>query len=148
MNKRKIAVSVGAAIVIIAIAAIVVYPFESTYSVKASGKIVGLGVMIYEDETLSTVLTFLDWGVIEPGETKEIPCYIQSLSNVPAYLTFETSEWQPINASDYIFLSWNYDNSTLQPYEAREVIFSLYVSEDISGIEEFSFSVTVGVVRE
>ena len=35
--------------------------------------------------------------------------------------------------------SWNYENSTLQPNEVIEVIFSLQVDSEVSGIDSFSF---------
>lgn len=111
------------------------------YTVNAEGRVVGIRLELYEDVNATTLLTSIDWGFIDPNETKSHTCYVRSKSNVPVYLTLTTENWNPINASDYIVLSWDYDNTTLQPDEIHEVTFSLYVASGISGIDTFSFDI-------
>lgn len=144
MQKRIVVLP---AICILLISAISIATYLKSYRVKARGRVVGIRVNIYEDANLTTRLTEIDWGFIEPGETKNFSCYVESLCNVPAILTLETELWQPENASSYIFLSWDYDNSTLDLGEVRQITFFLYVSEDISGIDHFAFDIIVTAVK-
>ena len=117
--------------------------FLKSYTVNARGRIVGIRVEVYQDANATTLLTEIDFGFIEPDETKNYTCHVKSKSNVPAFLSLTTENWNPLNASDYIFLTWNYDNSTLEPEETREVTFYLYVSPDVSGIDTFTFDIVV-----
>lgn len=114
-----------------------------SYSVGAVGRVVGVRVEIYQDVNATTPLTEIDWQFIEPNETKSYTCYAKSLSNVPSILTLTTSAWTPVNASQFITLSWNYDNTTLTPNEIRQIVFSLHVSPTVNGIDTFSFDIIV-----
>jgi len=141
MKKHKLSLFFCALLLILIGATIATY--LKSYTVNAKGRVVGIRVEIYQDANATIPLTLIDWDFIEPNETKSYVCYVKSKSNVPAYLTLTTESWNPINASEYIFLTWNYDNSTLEPEELREITFSLYVDINISGIDAFSFDIVV-----
>lgn len=117
--------------------------FLKSYTVNAKGRVVGIRVEVYSDSNATTLLNEIDFGFIEPNETKSYVCYVKSKSNVPAFLTLTTENWNPLNASDYMLLTWDYDNSTLEPDEIREITFSLYVDINVSGIDAFNFDIVV-----
>jgi len=50
-----------------------------------------------------------------------------------------TKNWNPENASNFIFSSWNYSGQVIFPSEIIETNFYLQVSENITGITDFSF---------
>jgi hypothetical protein len=121
--------------------------FLKSYQVGAVGRIVGVRVEIYEDAGASMPLTQIDWKMVEPDETKTYVCYVKSLSNVPTTLSLMTSAWMPSNASTFITLTWNYDNTTLLPNEIRQIVFSLHVSPIVNGIDNFSFEIIVSAEK-
>lgn len=145
MTKRKISLFFCAFFLVLITASIATY--LKSYTAHAKGRIVGIRVEIYQDVNATTLLTEIDWQFVEPNETKTYTCYVKSKSNVPAYLTLTTESWNPINASEYIFLTWNYDNSTLEPEELREITFSLYVDINVSGIDTFTFDIVVSAKK-
>jgi len=108
---------------------------------KAVVKVVGVG--IYKDANFTVSLTEIDWGVLEPGESKNFSAYIVNKSNVPITLSMTTSDWQPINASQFITLSWNYHGEQIPINGYVEVIFTLTVNAAVSGIQAFGFVITI-----
>jgi len=107
------------------------------------GKIKTIDVGVYKESQCLNALTFIDWGVLEPSETKAYGCFIRNEANVPVVLNMTSENWLPVNASNYIFLAWNYALDTLEVNEVRNVVFSLSVSPDIEGITNFSFDIIV-----
>lgn len=140
MDKPKI-VKLSFILCMILLVTVTFATYLKSYTVNAEGRVVGIRLELYEDLNATTLLTRIDWGFIDPDETKSYTCYLKSKSNVPVYLTLTTENWNPINVSDYFVLSWDYDNATLQPNEIHEVTFNLYVASDISGIDTFSFDI-------
>ena len=99
----------------------------------ASIKIVGL----------SADKSSIDWGLIEPNSTTIQNVTFINTGNTPVNLTFYTQNWVPSNASQYLTLTWNYNDTILNPTESYTVEFSLFVHPDISGITSFSFEIVV-----
>jgi len=51
--------------------------------------------------------------------------------------------WTPSEAQNYITLSWNYTGDTLNPGDVLPIEFTLSVAENITGIEQFEFYITI-----
>jgi hypothetical protein len=102
------------------------------------------GVGAYQDANCSIAVKYLDWGTLEPGSAKNIKLYIRNEGNHAATLYFTTNNWNPVNTSSYITLSWNYSGVMLGPMEHIEVILTLSVSSIVTNIADFSFDVIIG----
>jgi hypothetical protein len=107
----------------------------------ATLKTVGVGV--YEDPACTVIVTQIDWGILEPGDTATFDAYIKNLSNVPITLTIHTEDWSPANASNFISLSWDYDGTRIPVDSSIPVTFALNVDAATSGIESFSFTIVI-----
>jgi len=107
----------------------------------ATLKVVGVGV--YKDVNLTILLTKIDWGIIEAGETKNFSAYIKNESNVPLSLAMSTESWEPANASSFITLSWNYKRELIPINGSVHMTFTLNVDSAISGITNFSFTIAI-----
>jgi hypothetical protein len=53
------------------------------------------------------------------------------------------SGWDPSEAEDHITLSWDKENANVNPDAVVGVILTLSISESISGITDFSFTITI-----
>ena len=100
-----------------------------------------IGVNVYWDVHRTQPITFIDWGILEPATNKTILIYVKSQSNTPITLTIYTENWKPQNASDYITLTAEPNNSTLQPSEIAQVNLTLTVASNIQGITTFAFDI-------
>jgi len=53
---------------------------------------IGVGVGVYQDSGCTSNLSFIDWGVLEPGSSKNFTCYIRNeLSSVSTLIVGITS---------------------------------------------------------
>jgi len=100
-----------------------------------------IGVQVFENENLTSILEFIDWGFVDPNETKTCEAWILNTGNDDIRLSLWTNSWVPANASDWITLSWDYNDSIVAPKDSIRVEFSLFVDPDIEGIENFSFDI-------
>lgn len=103
-----------------------------------------INVQVYSDSGCTQLLTLIDWGIVEPSGTVNHTAYIKNTSNVPVTLTVYTENWIPSNASNFISLTtYDLPSNKLGKGDTCTVVFSLYVSPTISGIENFSFDIVV-----
>lgn len=76
----------------------------------------------------------------------------ETFSNFNTTLYLETANWIPVNLSDYMNLTWNYKNQTVQPGAMVEATLTLSTSSSSSFFyyllalpdDEFSFDVIIG----
>ena len=142
MNIRKYLPVIAIAVLgclIISVASAVYY----SITVKSHGKIKGVGVGIYADENATIVVSEINWGMLEPGESKNVTVYVKNEGNVQVTLALTVESWVPSNAEDFITLSWNYDGTTFDVEEIRRLTLTLTVDSSITGITEFSFDIVI-----
>lgn len=113
------------------------YPIGNMAAIKT------LGVTAWQDVNLTSPLTLVDWGILEPGQSKIISCYIRNEGNSPLTLSLWTENWQPLNASNYINLSWNLEDAVIEVDEALKADLTLTVSPSIMNITSFSFDIII-----
>lgn len=112
-------------------------------SIPSGGIIKAVNVGVYSDSGCTTPLNSITWGVLEPGGSQDSIIYIKNNGNSALTLFLNTEEWTPLNAADYLDLSWNYTGEALNPGESIEVVLTLSVSSAISGIESFTFNIII-----
>jgi len=118
-------------------AALTKKPISNTGSIKA------VGVGVYWDQACVNPVSEIPWGLLEPGSDVSKTIYVQNDGNTATSLSMTTSGWDPLNASNYITLTWDYDGQTLNVGAVIQVKLTLSVSSNISGITDFSFLITI-----
>jgi len=116
---------------------------EGSRRINNQAAIKAVGVGVYQDPALTVLLTEINWGVLEPGEEKNHTAYIENDSNVPITLVLTTDNWSPVNASNSISLTWDYDGQSAAVGGFVEATFTLAVDPAISGIDAFSFDIII-----
>lgn len=102
------------------------------------------GVGVYWDRGCTDKVSSINWGTLEPGSTKSIASYIRNEGNEPMRLILSTSNWNPLQASEYLSLGWNYTYwRLLDPGEVLQITLTLSVFPHIEGISSFSFDILV-----
>jgi hypothetical protein len=114
-----------------------------TRRITASATVKTIGIGVYQDPECTVPVTEIAWGMVEPGEEKNISVYIKNESNVPVTLTMHTEDWSPANASLFIHFSWDYDGEEIPLDGSKPVILVLTVDLDISGVESFAFTIVI-----
>jgi len=125
--------------------------FNTATSSSSKNKRLGSGgaikarmpIAIYSDPQGNHTLSSVDWGILEPSESKNVTCYIKNWDKTQLRLSFMTQNWNPSEASDYMNLSWNYDGHLVDAGEAVEVVFTISVSASVPDITDFSFDIVI-----
>jgi len=123
-----------------------VFPaFQTSGTVSNTGEVKAIGVSLYQDSECTIPLYSINWGFIEPGETKQYPMYARNEGDYNIYLTLDIDEdsWSPTEASNYLVLTWDYDNSTMIPNDVVGITLDLYCDSSVTGIDTFSFDIII-----
>lgn len=125
-------------------------------------QVIGVGVYGGDINTTQDGIPYIDWGTVYPGTVTNRSFYVESQSNVPitlslrvSNLTFQNSKDQNVTANlpieNPLNLTWNYNNTILNPGEKIYVTLTLEVSFDLSflqylvkyDVRKFSFDVAI-----
>ena len=116
---------------------------HKSFTLPNKARVKGIGVGIFWDQNCSRAASEIDWGVIEPGETKSVTLYFKSNSNVNITLTLTTDNWNPSNCTQYMNVYWNYTNAPLTPKSVTPIELYLQVYSNVTGIDPFTFDIIV-----
>ena len=109
----------------------------------SSGNIAAINVGIYSDIACSQMLESIDWGDIAPGEEVNKIIYLKNTGSKDITLSMTTNNWNPTNAMGPITLTWDHEGKGLTPGELTTATLKLTVREDITGIANFSVSISI-----
>jgi hypothetical protein len=113
-------------------------------SVPNTGAVKSVGVGVFWDNSCTSNVTFIDWGLLEPGATVNVTVYIQNKGNVPVVLNMITDNWDPDSASDYITLTWNREGYILNTKTpVVEAVLTLSILSNVSEVTSFSFDIII-----
>lgn len=120
---------------ILLVVVITVLAFTFTHRIRNHGIIKTIGCVIDTTE--------IDWGFIAVGETKSKVINIGNNGTVPITLSFNVSDWNPVEASNYLWVSWNYSDVVINPNDFIPVELYLHVFQNTTGITDFEFIITI-----
>jgi len=112
-------------------------------TVPGQGAVKGINMGIYSDQACTTPVESIRWGLIEPGATTNKTVYVRNEGDAETTLTMTLSNWNPPNSSNHISITWNYTGQTLDVNQAIPITFTLHIEENIQGISDFSFDITI-----
>lgn len=108
-------------------------------------------IEIYQDSNCTNLLSWIDWGSVEPGMTRNTTVYIRNEAKQNVNLAVDTTNWQPENISRYMNLTWDYNGVAVFPGEIIQVTFALSSSSSLDftnyliahDVSEFSFDIII-----
>jgi hypothetical protein len=116
---------------------------QRSYNINNLAQVKSVGVEVYVDSQLTVRLTEINWGAVEPNESKTFTAYIRNAGNTPITLSLNTENWVPANASSMIHVSCDYLGGTVEAWQALMVTFELRVDPAVTGIDAFSFTMVI-----
>ncbi len=100
---------------------------------------------VYSDSGCTQPLTSLNWGTLTAGETTNQTIYIKNTSSgLSLTLNMTTSSWYPTTASGEMTVTWNQQNTDLQPGSSVPAIITLTVSPTEVDLTTFSVQIDIG----
>lgn len=112
-------------------------------TIGSIGTVKAINVEVYWDQEGTQVVDQIDWGNLEPGQSGDKTIYIKNTGNAALTLTMTYSSWVPLEAGNYITLSWDNEGATVDPDGVVAAVLTLSVSNSISGITNFSVNIII-----
>ena len=114
---------------------------RTEYRVQNVSTIKTLGVGVYYDQNCTMQVASIDWGILERSSCATKTVYSKSLSNVDVTLHVYADNWNPPECEQYMALTANPNNATVQPKEAVMISLTLNIAHNITDITTFSFDI-------
>lgn len=102
-----------------------------------------IDIDVYNDRACTQLKSSVVWGEIEAGGSVSEVIFIKNEGDGGVVLVLTTENWDPVEAADDMQLSWDYDDSTIEPGAVLEITLTLAVNSSISGIDVFSFDIVI-----
>lgn len=115
----------------------------SSLTIGNTGKLKAINVEVYQDSSCTQVLSQIDWGSLEPNAVINKIVYVKNTGNTQMTLHLSSSNWNPVEASNYITLSWNKENTSVAPGSIVTASLKLAISSSISEISTFNFNIVI-----
>lgn len=119
------------------------YGLTANTRVHSQGRVKAIGIGVYQDLRCTSLLTLIDWGMVEPSATVNATAYLRNEGNSPILASMSTGNFAPSNASLFLQTTWNYNGSSIGPSEVFQVEIQLHVASNVTGIDAFSFDITI-----
>ena len=117
-----------------------------TYQVDTLGavKTGELNFNVYWDRFRTQPVTHIDWGEMEPGETKTVTIYVANFELRSIYIVNIVSQnSDPIEFTTFHGVTG--DLNEVGSYRVEPINLSLYISPNIIGIETFKFDIIITI---
>jgi len=110
---------------------------------SSTGSVVAINVEVYWDIGCTQVVTDIDWGNCEPGDVVNMTIFVKNTGNAPMTLNMSYSGWNPVEAGNYISLSWDQEGASIDADQVVAAVLTLSVSDLITGVTDFSFNIVI-----
>lgn len=107
------------------------------------GALKAVGISVFTDSSLRRVVSSIDWGMINSGDSKNATCFVENEGTSPVMLSLSVMNWNPGNASSVLALGWDYTGMVVGSNSGLVVTFTLTASYNASSLTSFSFDTVV-----
>lgn len=108
---------------------------------NASAIEVSANIGVYWDTSCSRRVTSVSWGLLAPGNSRNVAVYVRSEGNEHLYLRVRTANWNPAGASTNLTFSWGSAGKLILANTTLRVTQTLRVSPSTLGLTNFSFDI-------
>ena len=116
----------------------------ATQTIPSDGTVVSAAnIGAYTDSDCTQNCTHISWGTLNPDTTTNKTVYVKNTGTVPITLTMTTESWTPTDADDYLTLTWNQQNTILDPDETTPATLTLTVAQDTGDLTSFSLNIII-----
>ena len=115
----------------------------SSQSISSGGTITSMNVEIFDNIEGTQTCGNINWGTLIPGDSITQSVYIKNSGNKPITLFMTSENWTPANAITYLNLTWNKENTNLNPDQMVLASLTLSASLDIDSIDDFNFDIII-----
>jgi hypothetical protein len=114
-----------------------------TQTIPSNGTITGVNLGVYLDSDCTQNCTTISWGSICPGDSVNRTVYLKNTGDVPITLAINAENWAPGEADEYLTLSWDREDTTLQADQAISANLILSAASNTADLTDFSFDIVI-----
>lgn len=115
----------------------------SAQSINSGGTITAMNVEIFNSNECTQTCSTINWGILTPGESINQTIYIQNTGNKQITLLMSVENWNPENATNFLSLTWDKENTILHPNQISAATLILSASTEINSIDDFNFDIII-----
>jgi len=112
-------------------------------TLTSTGSVKAINVEVFWDLACTQVVSSIDWGTPEPGDSVSRTVYVKNSGSAPMNVSLSASGWAPAEAGNYLTMSWDREGATVAADEVVQAVLTLDVSGSITGITDFSFDIVI-----
>jgi len=112
-------------------------------TLSSTGTVKAINVEVYWDLACTQVVSSIDWGTPEPGDSVSQTVYVKDDGNAPMNVSLSASGWSPVGADAYLGVSWDSEGALIVAGGVLQAVITLDVSSSITGITNFSFDIVI-----
>jgi len=149
LTRRFLATAIIAVAIVGAAATITAFGvLSNNRSIQSYGIVEAVNVGVYWNSGCTNVTSTVSWGILSPGNSKNITLYVKNEGSVSVKLSLVAQNWNPTNAPNYMGLSWNCEGQIVNSGSVITATLTLSVSSGISEITNFSFDIVITGVEQ
>ena len=148
MAQKKISMTIAVTALVIIGIALTVTTFaaiSTTQNVSSNGTVnTSMSLGVYSDSACTVPLSSITWGALTPGTNIARTVYIKNTgSGLSLALGMTASAWNPTSANGPITLTWNKENTKINPGQSVAATLTLVVSSSITDVTGFSVQINI-----
>jgi hypothetical protein len=143
MQKVNAAAIFGVAVAAVAMIALVTASLVANQTVPNAGAVRSVAVNLYWDAGCTNTTSSIDWGYVEPGESKSFTICVKNPGSTSEVLSMTTGSWSSSSAQSKISVSWNREGYALARGTVVSAVLTLSVDPTISDVTGFTFDMTI-----
>jgi len=97
-------------------------------------------VAVYSDSGCVQPTDAVNWGLLSPGEVKNVVVYVRNEGSSPLVLVLSAMNWTPPDGGSSLGFSWNHHDLKLDPTQVGEVTLTLRIPQE-PNITNFGFNI-------
>jgi hypothetical protein len=98
---------------------------------------------LYQDSGFTKPVQAIEWGELIPSGSANSTLYVRNIGGVPLEIRLNAYNWLPVNASDFITISWDREGLVLQPDQFTVAKLTMRVGSDITIITKFRVDLSI-----
>jgi hypothetical protein len=131
-------------LLIASVGAVTYAALSSSGRFGSQGRIVSIGVQVFDNSALTVECTDIDWGDLAAGASNAHTLWIKNNGTIPITLGIGAGDWVPLVAQQYVSSSWSYLSGTIvAPGANMQVTITITVNQYIVGVTDFTNNIYV-----
>ena len=139
-----IAIGLSISILTAALVSSAVAPTSKSQSVPSKGQLTVINLGVYSNSACTSNLASIDFGAISSGGASTITCWVKNTGNSNEALSLATNTWVPVNAAQWLTVTWNQAGTVLAKNQVVAASLTLNASSSVDpSLSTFTFNVVI-----